>query len=1284
MKKRVYAVCLALAVSACFLAALSIHPALAGENLLLFDAEGTVVSSYQLGDWTVSATLSGSGYLVEYQTFENGIVSPPASHTAVVPADGAPYAAPNELNGGYPQPAGLPAVTVYSFDDALRNAGNQQVPGISFSPASGSYNSTIEVNIQASPAAAQVQFRYQGESDWYTVGSNQVGFYLYKTAVLEIRAVNGTIYSPVSTASYIISHSGTANPEMADSDGDGYPDAWEISHNLDPFKNSMSTDRDGDGLADVDEILRGSDPDDPGDLPPDRDGDGWYDVDEELRGTDADDPDDKPVARRLYEVERKLSGTFYQDLTAGSPIAGISYAVTALDSSVICQGVADSGGAYREVRIPVGEPSLIRGAGSPHENFVAKRYIPITRDLSPADVDGTWSSAQEWQNLYLEMLAANLVEEVADFDVAPRSSYPLALLERELEILHGQPGIYFLVGSAGYPADPNALAALDQLLLARSQNSNDHFDDLELLLGQAQDCANFLDAADGVYLNLSSGDDGTAEMQLAALYQGPLGEHLAGILLSYSYGTLEEKAGLSLCNILDPAGDEDGDGVANRLEVPTVENSAGRSDLFKPDSDEDGIADNLDNSPRAYNPEQADSDGDGIGDATDPDDDNDGLSDGQELVFGSNPLNPDTDGDGETDLQEFEAYQSPGVFLTINPVVTPTNVNVQTIGGTRELDAAIAVSGASPGPVSYPSETTWQCTVSGLVEGDNLLVVTGSDGSGGVGIYHALITLDTVPPEVDITSPAAGATADSTPLLSYSASDGEVVVSVDGLVVQKVSGEELNALPDGPHTIRVEAGDQAGNVGWDEVSITVVTAYSTTVTVPDDVATIQGAIDSADHGSMVLVKPGTYFENLDFAGKAILLISEQGPEVTIIDGQAADSVVAFGGGENELSVLDGFTIRNGRSSEGGGVYCGPGTSPVIRNNRIVGNYATAGSDGGGIYCADGSSPVIVNNVIVHNDATTRGGGIAVMPGSGPTIVNNTMADNSAVYGGGIYCGSEEAVIENNIIVNSRAGGGLWAESGVQPAGDYNDVWNNTGGDYVPAALQGLHDFSLDPGFFAAAADDYRLKSVSSCIDRGDNSAARLPDFDFDGKLRILDGNGDALDVVDLGAYEFDNRCEGDFNGDGDVDGLDFLDFSLSYAQGQISGADLNGDSQIDSADIEVFAYDYGRHDCPVCGDCDDGDACTEDYCDPSTGECQHSQMSCDDGISCTSDGCDSETGCIHTPNDSLCDDGNACTADVCDAETGCSNVPISCDDGDPCTNDSCNPSTGCQHVNTCQ
>ncbi len=45
-----------------------------------------------------------------------------------------------------------------------------------------------------------------------------------------------------------------------------------------------------------------------------------------------------------------------------------------------------------------------------------------------------------------------------------------------------------------------------------------------------------------------------------------------------------------------------------------------------------------------------------------------------------------------------------------------------------------------------------------------------------------------------------------------------------------------------------------------------------------------------------------------------------------------------------------------------------------------------------------------------------------------------------------------------------------------------------------------------------------------------------------------------------------------------------------------------------------------------------------------------------------------------------CDDGKACTADFCDAAKGCSHAAAPCDDGDPCTLDTCSEQQGCTHT----
>ena len=139
-------------------------------------------------------------------------------------------------------------------------------------------------------------------------------------------------------------------------------------------------------------------------------------------------------------------------------------------------------------------------------------------------------------------------------------------------------------------------------------------------------------------------------------------------------------------------------------------------------------------------------------------------------------------------------------------------------------------------------------------------------------------------------------------------------------------------------------------------------AEAATIRVPADAATIQQAIDAAAPGDTVLVAPGTYVENLTFLGKAITVVSEGGPAVTVIDGNWSGPVVAFTSGEPRGAVLRGFTVQRGATSFSGGGVLIQNSSPTIADNWIVGNGACSGA---GVYSSFGS-PLIQGNRIARN------------------------------------------------------------------------------------------------------------------------------------------------------------------------------------------------------------------------------------------------------------------------------------------------------------------------------
>ncbi len=311
--------------------------------------------------------------------------------------------------------------------------------------------------------------------------------------------------------------------------------------------------------------------------------------------------------------------------------------------------------------------------------------------------------------------------------------------------------------------------------------------------------------------------------------------------------------------------------------------------------------------------------------------------------------------------------------------------------------------------------------------------------------------------------------------------------------------------------------------------------------VPADSSTIQGGIDGAVNGDTVLVAPGTYYEHINFHGKAIVVTSEKGADSTIIsrvyDGV---SMVTFDSGEDTTSILDGFTVTGGQSVHvGAGINC-VNSSPKIRNNIIVGNSATfkgsglhcggghpvleanliannAGDGGGGamhlydcgaivrnnvirenfsyehgggIFLQQCNQTTVEGNLLLANSTSNVGGGILVSAGDNNVLINNTIADNasSSGQGGGVCIWySDSTVVLNNIVVGSPAGYGIYSSNSHNSVIEYNDVWENSPADYE-GTTPGEGCISADPLFCDPENNNYYFHTASPCHGTGQGGA----------------------------------------------------------------------------------------------------------------------------------------------------------------------------------------------------
>lgn len=193
---------------------------------------------------------------------------------------------------------------------------------------------------------------------------------------------------------------------------------------------------------------------------------------------------------------------------------------------------------------------------------------------------------------------------------------------------------------------------------------------------------------------------------------------------------------------------------------------------------------------------------------------------------------------------------------------------------------------------------------------------------------------------------------------------------------------------------------------------------------------IQDAIDSADDNALIIIEPGTYWEN-PIVYKPVTL-QGSGAESTILNAMPVPSerVTIWENKVAQLAADGDIPIANFGATQNPGilVYANPGRFTAVTPALIDGLQIFGASAGGGLYIAGNADYTRITNNKIRSNQGTLGGGITVGEGeqglttnTGIQILNNHIVKNGGTIGGGGVTILSDAVnyrVKDNLIMGN--------------------------------------------------------------------------------------------------------------------------------------------------------------------------------------------------------------------------------------------------------------------------
>ena len=279
---------------------------------------------------------------------------------------------------------------------------------------------------------------------------------------------------------------------------------------------------------------------------------------------------------------------------------------------------------------------------------------------------------------------------------------------------------------------------------------------------------------------------------------------------------------------------------------------------------------------------------------------------------------------------------------------------------------------------------------------------------------------------------------------------------------------------------------------------------------------IQEAIDHASSGDTILIKAGTYAEDVTVHSKEHLTITGEGIDQVFITGEKRVGSLHIGkwpyGATNV--TLQGLTVSQ-HGGLGVGIFNGSGVhlknihvKGMVFSQQVQGVHIEdciiEGSETNGVSFANSTGTLVGNRIHHHDHGVVLGGrsevtlrhnvmsdmlfeAVMMTDQSKATVIQNTFVRN----GGGLaFHDKSEAVVRGNIIGHSKVGFLFSSESQTTLA--FNTLHKNHSNYLLQGTPQspvpqraGETDMTLAPGFVNLEEGDFRLRVDSSLLHIGD-------------------------------------------------------------------------------------------------------------------------------------------------------------------------------------------------------